>query len=247
MKALILAAGRGTRIRSAHGERPKCLISFEGEAILDYQINGLFAAGIREIGIVVGYESHQIVRHVQARHRRNLHRITFLDNPAFETTNNIYSLWIAREWLAGNGFMCLNADVLCDPDILIPAVNATAPISVIVDPEWRDETMKVIIRNGRVMKMNKAISLAEFSGTYIGITTFSRSVQLRFFRVLDSLISAGRVNDFFNAAVQQLADKGTHVGFTSTDGLSWAEIDDPADLAFAREHVYPKLRYAAVA
>jgi L-glutamine-phosphate cytidylyltransferase len=56
MKALILAAGRGTRIRSIHGERPKCLISFDGKAILDHQIDGLFAAGIREIGIVVGIQ-----------------------------------------------------------------------------------------------------------------------------------------------------------------------------------------------
>jgi 2-C-methyl-D-erythritol 4-phosphate cytidylyltransferase len=56
MKALILAIGRGTRIRSIHGEHPKCLISCDGEAILDHQIQGLFAADIREIGIVVGYK-----------------------------------------------------------------------------------------------------------------------------------------------------------------------------------------------
>jgi len=67
MKALILAAGRGTRIRSVHGEKPKCLISCEEETILDHQINGLLAAGIREIGIVVGYESEQILSHVCAR------------------------------------------------------------------------------------------------------------------------------------------------------------------------------------
>ena len=59
MKALILAAGRGTRIRSIHGEHPKCLISSDGEAILDHQIHALFAIDIREIGIVVGYESEQ--------------------------------------------------------------------------------------------------------------------------------------------------------------------------------------------
>lgn len=247
MKALILAAGRGTRIRSIHGERPKCLISCEDEAILDHQINGLFAAGIREIGIVVGYESEQIVKHVETRYRQCLHRFRFLYNPRFETTNNIYSLWVARDWLRGEAFMCLNADVLCEPDILVPAARATAPISMIVDPEWREETMKVIIQDGQVVKMSKAIARSEFNGTYIGITTFSREAQQKFFRSLDRLVADGRVNEFFNTAVQELADGGMHVGFTSTAGLSWAEIDDPADLAFAREYVFPKLSYAAAA
>ena len=247
MKALILAAGRGTRIRSAHGERPKCLISHDGEAILDHQINGLLAAGVREIGIVVGYESEQILSHVCARYGQNLKGFQFLFNPRYETTNNIYSLWVARTWLKGGSFMCLNADVLCDPEILRPAVATTAPISMIVDSEWRDETMKVIIRDGRVVRMSKAISRDEFSGTYMGITTFSSEVQQRFFQSMYRLISAGRVNDFFNVAVQDLADEGVTVGSTSTDGLPWAEIDDPADLAFAREHVFPRLRYAVAA
>lgn len=247
MKALILAAGRGTRIRSIHGQRPKCLISFDGNAILDHQINGLFAAGIREIGIVVGYESEQILRHVETRYRESLHRFSFIYNPSFETTNNIYSLWAARNWIRGEAFMCLNADVLCTPDMLIPAARTTAPISMIVDPDWRDETMKVMIRDGRVVKMSKQISRDEFSGTYIGITTFSRGAQQEFFQSLDRLIREGRVNEFFNVAVQELADSGMRVGFTGTAGLPWAEIDDPADLAFASEHVFPKLSYPKAA
>jgi len=247
MKALILAAGRGTRIRSIHGERPKCLISSDGEAILDHQINGLFSAGIREIGIVVGYESEQIISHVCAQYRRHLGRFRFLFNPQYEVTNNIYSLWVARTWLLGDSFMVLNADVLCDPEILRPAVEAKAPISMIVDPEWRDETMKVVIRNGRVTKMCKKITKDEYSGTYIGITTFSREIQQRFFIAMYGLIAAGRVNEFFNTAVQELADDGVVVGSTSTAGLPWAEIDDPADLAFAHEHVFPRLQYAAAA
>jgi len=247
MKALILAAGRGTRIRSIHGERPKCLISFEGKAILDHQINGLFAAGIREIGIVVGYESQQIVRHIEKRYREYLHRFSFIYNPKFETTNNIYSLWIARDWMCGEAFMCLNADVLCKPDILIAAARTTAPISMIVDPDWRDETMKVIIRGGRVVKMSKKITRDEFSGTYIGITTFSLGAQEALFESLERFVIEGQVNEFFNVAVQELADSGMHVGFTGTTGFPWAEIDDPADLAFASEHVFPKLAYLKAA
>jgi len=80
-----------------------------------------------------------------------------------------------------------------------------------------------------------------FSGTYIGITLFSKSIQNRFLRKLSGLIAAGRENEFFNIAVQELADEGVHVGYTSTDGLAWAEIDDPLDLAFAQQSVFPNL------
>jgi choline kinase len=173
-------------------------------------------------------------------------RIHFIENPAFAITNNIYSLWLALEWLRGDGFVVLNADVILDADILGAAVRANAPISMIVDPLWRDETMKVIIHGNRVMQMSKKISREHFSGTYIGITIFSRAIQGRFFDRISTMISAGRVNEFFNVAVQELVDEGVHVGYTSTDGLAWAEIDDPTDLSFAQQNVFPQLATALV-
>ena len=93
MKALILAAGRGTRIRSIHGEHPKCLIRFNGSksTILDHQIESLFSAGVAKIGIVVGYEKDQIIGHVVKHYRDRQKRFSFIENPAFATTNNIYS------------------------------------------------------------------------------------------------------------------------------------------------------------
>src|SRR5262249_22837474 len=114
MKAVILAAGQGTRIRAVHGECPKCLIKVDEKTILDHQIEGLHAAGVDEIAIVVGYEKNQIIRHVHRRFGpRRAAQINFIENPAFAITNNIYSLWLARDWIGGAGFVCLNADVIC--------------------------------------------------------------------------------------------------------------------------------------
>jgi choline kinase len=242
MKALILAAGRGTRMRSIHGDHPKCLIRFDGgkSTILDHQITSLLSAGVVDIGIVVGYEKDQIIQHVVKNHRSH-HRFCFIENPAFAKTNNIYSFWLAQTWLNGEAFICLNGDVVFDPRILIPAVESAAPITMIVDPKWRDETMKVIISGNRVIRMNKQIVQSEFSGTYIGITTFAAGAQEGLFAKVYRLVQTGNENEFFNIAVQQLADEGVHVGFTNTDDLPWAEIDDPDDLAFAKLHVFPQL------
>ena len=241
MKAVILAAGQGTRIRSVHGEHPKCLIEVDESTILDHQLEALSMAGINEVAIVVGYEKEQIVAHVRSKELSYCQRIQFIENPEFAIANNIYSLWLAIDWLYGDSFIVLNADVIFDSEILNSAVQPYAPISMIVEPLWRDETMKVIIEDDRVTRMSKRISREEFSGTYIGITVFSKSIQNRFLHKLNGLIAAGRENEFFNIAVQELADEGVHIGYTSTDGLAWAEIDDPLDLTFAQQSVFPNL------
>ena len=241
MKAVILAAGQGTRIRSVHGEHPKCLIEVDESTILDHQLEALRMAGINDVAIVVGYEKEQIITHVRQRNHSNRQKIHFIENRSFALTNNIYSLWLALEWLSADSFVCLNADVIFDPEILCSALESRAPISMIVDPLWRDETMKVIIAGDRVLRMSKKISRQEFSGTYIGITIFNRSIQNKFLAKMEDLISHGQLNQFFNVAVQQLADEGVHVGYTSTNGLPWAEIDDPLDLSFAQQSVFPQL------
>ena len=240
MKAVVLAAGQGTRIRSVHGEHPKCLIEVDGSTILNHQLEALSMAGINEIAIVVGYEKEQIISYVRTKSLIN-QRIQFIENAAFAITNNIYSLWLALDWLRGDSFVVLNADVIFDSEILQSALRLSAPISMIIDPLWRDETMKVIIEEDRVTKMSKKISHEEFNGTYIGITVFSKFIQSQFFREMRELIASGRVNEFYNIAVQQLGNKGIFVGFTSTEGLAWAEIDDPVDLSFAQRNVFPQL------
>jgi len=249
MKAIILAAGQGTRIRAAHGECPKCLIRFDqtGWTILDQQIDALLWSGVEAIGIVVGYEKDQIIRHVTRNYRGSLYRFRFIENPMFAETNNIYSLWMARTWLKNSSFVVLNADVAFDAQILPPAMKSRAPITMIVDPEWRDETMKVIIAGNRVVRMSKQISQHDFSATYIGITVVDAAANGRLFARIGELIRGGEGRVFFNAAVQQLADEGLRVGYSETEGLPWAEIDDPGDLAFARINVFPSLTRIPVA
>ena len=245
MKAVILAAGQGTRIRSVHGEHPKCLIEVDNTTILDHQLDALSMVGINDVAIVVGYEKEQIIAHVNARTLLSP-RIRFIENPAFAITNNIYSLGLALDWLRGDSFIVLNADVIFNPEILDVAVRPHAPISMIVDPVWRDETMKVVILDDHVIKMSKNISRDEFSGTYIGITVFSKAIQDRFFHKMEDVIAAGQVNELFTVAVDDLANEGVPVGYTSTDGLPWAEIDDPVDLTFAQQNVFPQLATAVV-
>ena len=99
MKAVILAAGRGTRIERVTQGKPKCLLAFGDRTILDYQIDALSAVGVSKIAIVIGHNGHCIVDHVRAAHRHRLGKLHFVLNPEFGRTNNIYSLWLARDWV----------------------------------------------------------------------------------------------------------------------------------------------------
>lgn len=249
MKALILAAGQGTRIRSTHGEHPKCLITLNNSecTILDHQIQNLSMAGIQQIGIVVGYEKEQIIQHMMNHYWGSLKRFRFIENPRFAETSNIYSLWLARDWLKGGSFVALNADVAFDSEILPPALSSTAPITMIVDRGWRDETMKVAIHGDRITRLSKQMTREDFSATYIGIAVFNTRIVDRFLQEIDRLVYQGQKDVFFNMGVQQLIDDGVRVGYSETGGRPWTEIHDAGDLALARLYVFPKLVTAEVA
>lgn len=241
MKAVILAAGLSTRLRQHTNGLPKTLLPFGPRTILDFQLESLFDAGVDQVAIVVGYQKDLIIDHVAARHPRRHDAVTFIENPRFAETNNIVSLWLARDWVGYSDFLAMNADVLYHADILPPALLAPEPISIIIDTEFREETMKVIIRDERVIKMRKGIPRQQSSGTYIGITRFSTEIVPTFFAAMKELVDAGQVNVFFNVAVEHLTTRDVPVGFTTTRGLPWSEVDDEADLQFARANVLPFL------
>jgi choline kinase len=241
MKAVILAAGLSTRLRRYAKDLPKTLLAFGPRTILDYQLDSLFETGIREVAIVVGYQKHRIVDHVARHHATRQQAITFIENPRFAETNNIYSLWLALEWVGESDFLALNADVLYHADILPPSLAAPEPVSVIIDPEFRYDPIKVLIEGKRVTAMRKGIPPHESCGTYIGITRFSAAICPAFLAAMKSLVDDGQVNVFFNVAVERLIAQGVPVGFTTTQGLPWTEVDDEADLRFARTQIVPQL------
>lgn len=247
MRAVILAAGRGTRIAEITGGRPKCLLSFGDRTLLDVQIESLVGLGVTDLAIVVGHGRDQIADHVARRRFGPFAHVELVTNLEFAATNNMYSLWLARHWLSGERFVCLNADVLCHPDILRPAVAARHDLSLVIDRQFRDETTKVILRNGRVLALSKFISRQRADGTFVGIATFSPRGSRLLFAKAEALFADGHVDRFFNDVIGELAAERVPVHFTETGGLSWAEVDDSSDLRFARTAVYPQIQAAAFA
>lgn len=241
MKAVVLAAGRGTRIQSITRGRPKCLLPFGDRALIDYQIDGLFQTGAREIAIVVGHERDAVLQHVAAWHPDRRKSIEFVVNPWYGVTNNMYSLWLSRRFVAGESFLCLNADVLCHPEILMRTASGDRPVTLAIDREYRDETTKVVVRDGLVRSLSKGLSKEEASGTFVNVAAFSPEGARALFERAQALFAGGAVNQFFNDVISDLAGANLPVGFCDASGLPWAEIDDARDFVFARASVFPQI------
>ena len=124
MKAIILAAGKGTRLDGA-AVKPKCLVEIGGSTLLERQIETLRDANIRQIVVVVGFGAESIRAACDSE-------ISFVENTRFATTSSMYSLWLAREHLL-DGFVVLNSDVLFHPELLTRLLTAPHDDALLID------------------------------------------------------------------------------------------------------------------
>ncbi|MCT8668284.1 NTP transferase domain-containing protein, partial [Glaesserella parasuis] len=142
MKGVILAAGIGSRLRPMTDDKPKCLVKVSGKPMLEYQLDAYRMAGIKDIVIVIGYKGEHIERY--CRYINDLN-ITIIKNEEYEETNNMYSLYLAKEHLQGEPFILNNADLVIEKEIIANMLAAKEDNLVAVDVGlYNDESMKII-------------------------------------------------------------------------------------------------------
>lgn len=233
--AVILAAGAGTRLRPLTDARPKCLLEVGGRPLLDYTLQALAGNGLEDILVVTGHCADQII----SRYRG---RVRTLHNPDYQNTNNLYSLWAARGAFAGRDFLCLHADLLFHPAMLRPCLDSDDEVTVILDREWVEETMKARVEGDRVLEVGKNLPADKVSGTFLGIARFSPAASTALPAVLDSLLADEKNRQaYFSACLPALAARGCRVGYTLTEGRPWIEIDCEDDLKRASAAILPVL------
>src|SRR3989344_7035474 len=116
MKAIILAAGIGSRLKPLTENIPKVMIPINGIPILGHQIINLIEEGIKEIYICVGYKKEVIIDYCK-KEFKNIN-IKFIENKDFLSTNNMYSLYLAKNYFNGENFILINGDMIFDKKIL---------------------------------------------------------------------------------------------------------------------------------
>jgi choline kinase len=236
MKAIILAAGRGTRLDGA-AVKPKCLVEVGGVTLLRRQIDTLKSAGLPDIVIVIGFGGDSI------RAECGNDDITFVENVRFAETSSLYSLSLAREHLM-DGFVVLNCDVLFHPQMLTSLLESSYDNALLLSDTdshpMGEEEMKVKIRDGRVVDIAKSLDPREVDGENVGIVKFSSAGAAALVGYMDELIANGGGKDWAPRAFREFAQHHT-LHALSTRGLPWIEIDFPEDYQRAVTEIYPQI------
>ena len=226
-QAIILAAGQGKRLRPLTDETPKTLLDVGEVAILEHILQTLEANDYERVVVVTGFGNEQIKTHCQPREALD---IEFVHNERFASTNNIYSLWLAKEY-ALDGFTLINSDTIF-PATSLSELQDTPGSALLVDTEKQldEEEMQVAFGSDTISDISKEI---DGDGEYIGVAKFTAEHAATLFEHIEEFIERDDVNDWYEAAFDRLFDDAD-VGFVRIDE-PWAEIDTPEDLEHARE------------
>ena len=234
MQAVILAAGRGSRLGTRSDETPKCLLEVGRRRLIEHQLEMLSEAGVGPVAMVLGYCAAEIreVVGIQAE---------YIENPSWDTTNSLYSFWLAREWVKGP-VLVLNSDLLLHPEILARVVESEGDcIAYDSGSGHGGEHMKVRVVDGRLEEMSKTLAAEEVSGENIGVLRFEEDTARRLFEMAESIIEDGGATSWLGSAVRVLA-KERVIHAVDAAGLPWGEIDFSFDLVRVRREVWPAIR-----
>jgi choline kinase len=236
LRAIILAAGKGSRPEPVSGESVKCLVELGGTTLIERQFSYLQACGINQIAVVVGFQAERIRRICGPE-------VEYVENPIFTETNSLYSLWLARHFF-GNGFVVLNSDVFFHPQLLGDLLTAKYEDAILVS--WRnqtkygDEEMKVKVRGGQLLDISKTMDPDEADGENVGIVKFGATGAGVLVKELEKLIAGGAKKSWAPRAFLEFS-RTRPLHAVSTRGFPWIEIDFPADLRRAQEEILPRI------
>jgi choline kinase len=239
MRAVILAAGEGTRLRPHTADRPKCLVPLAGRPLLDWQIDALADAGIRDVTVVTGYRGDMVAAT----------GVATVENDAYDRTNMVASLMCARELLDGtDDVLVAYGDIVYESRIPRALTAPVDPVAIAVDTEWRRlwdvrmddpladaETLR-IDASGHLTELGRVpSSYADIEGQYLGLIALRADFVPRLVDRYDALDPAGtyegrdRDHMFMTAMLQLLIDDGVPVGAVRVAG-GWVEVDTIEDL-----------------
>lgn len=177
MNAIILAAGKGERLRPFTNDKPKCLVKLFGKTLLEWQINVFQNSGITDITVVTGYRSNLI----------NFPEITILKNEKYATTNMVETLFCAKEKLLDSTIISYG-DIIFEKQVLKKLMNNSSDIAVVVDKNWEKYwkmRFKIPLDDAESLKFDvdgfitsigqKTSDLSNIQAQYIGLMKFQNN------------------------------------------------------------------------
>ncbi|AXE64011.1 nucleotidyltransferase family protein [Hyphomonas polymorpha PS728] len=230
MKAILLSAGRGSRLLPLTESRPKCLLPVQETTLLGYQLNTLEAAGIRDVTVVTGFLPDLVEAELAGR-SGPLKGSPFF-NPFFQVADNLASCWMVRERM-DDDFLLINGDTLFKLDLIEKVIAApAAPILVTIDQKesYDLDDMKVTLSGTSLTAIGKTLLPSETDAESIGILRFKGSGPMFFRSKLEQMMrTQDGVQAWFLKAINAIASTEGGVETVLIKGHRWAEVDTVAD------------------
>ena len=229
MNAVILSAGRGSRLLPLTDEMPKCLVTVGSRAILDHQLHALAQAGAEKAVVVGGYRHDRIADHLEAAPPPLPTELRF--NPFWAVSSSIGSVWAVRD-LLGDRFCLMNGDTILEPQILSHALSARpASLGLLAERIERPQTDDMLVqeRNGSVRAVAKHLDPALATHRSLGVVVAAEASGYR--DALETVIERPHgIEAYHHDVVAHLAHSG-RVELIAEESGAWAEIDRPEDIA----------------
>lgn len=221
MQAIIMAAGKGSRLGELTKNQPKCFVEIEGIKLIEYNIAMLHKYGIRDIIIVTGYQTEKIEK-ITAQ----IEGIRCVYNPFYEMMNVLGSFYMAQEYLTEDT-VYMHADTLCAPEILEEMICAEGDMVLPVEYKHCDEeAMKVVTQKENVIEISKQIPCEKAEGEFIGIAKISKQILPALKEASRELLRRKEFMSYFEGAIQELIQQERWKLITTNVGKRfWGEID----------------------
>jgi len=239
MKAIILAAGTASRLRPLTLHTPKSLLKVGERTLLQRSMDALIQNGIREFVIVTGYLHEQIEGFVRQTYGTSI-SVCFIHNKDFETTNNIYSLWLARPEAEGQEVLLLDSDLLYDAEIVKRVLaDKHENVLTLIRHELGEEEMKVVMdENGAITEISKTCNPALAAGESLGIERMGKAYTTALYKELEVMMNAEHLeNTFYELAFLRLIAKGSTFSVLDVTDLFSCELDTVEDFENAKQRI----------
>ena len=237
MKAIILAAGMASRLRPLTNNTPKCLLKIGERSLLQRSIDALISNGIKEIVIVTGYLHNQIEDFVKQQYPNV--NISFIHNEVYDSTNNIYSLWLARPKADGEEILLLDSDLLYDPEIITRILSTNAEnVLTLIRHDLGEEEMKVVTDSSVIIEISKTCSPSDAIGESLGIEKMGKPYTSALYKELEPMMNQEQLeNVFYEKAFERLIPKGHTFKILDVTDLFSCELDTVEDFQNAKEKI----------
>ncbi|MBP5392986.1 MAG: phosphocholine cytidylyltransferase family protein [Bacteroidaceae bacterium] len=239
MKAIILAAGTASRLRPLTSNTPKCLLKVGERTLLERSMDALIKAGIHEFVIVTGYLHGMIEDFVSQTYGESID-VCFIHNKDYETTNNIYSLWLARPEADGKEVLLLDSDLLYDGQIVERVLaDSHDNVLTLIRHELGEEEMKVVMdKNGAITEISKTCNPALAAGESLGIERMGKAYTTALYKELDIMMNQEHLeNTFYELAFLRLIAKGSTFSVLDVTELFSCELDTIEDFENAKQRI----------